>query len=112
MLFLPEEIEITPAARKFLASQKVSPEELLSRHLLGDWGKLGHHSDILPTLTPDEREYGHIAASEDSKCNCISVIKGSGLVLSIYPVGNEVVWVLSKLRASSATTTIMVPGDY
>ena len=112
MLFSPGQCQITSAAAEFLLSRQARPEGVLARHLNGDWGTLGHHSEILPTLTPEERQRGQMVASEDSQRNCISVLKGSGLVMSIYPFGDEVVWILSELCSVDSTTTILLPHEY
>lgn len=79
---------ITPAARAHLAAAGVTESGLLTRHTTGDWGTL---------------------CREDWLENERSVMLGLR-ILSSYPVGDDVVWVITEWDRSR--TTVFMREEY
>ena len=81
-------IAITPTALAALEEVNISPESILQRHILGDWGDL---------------------TDGDKKTNELAIEMG-GRILSAYnlPRGTTV-WVTTEPDRS--TTTILLPGE-
>jgi hypothetical protein len=82
-------VAITPGALEMLGQANISPQSILERHVLGDWGD---------GLTDNDR-----------KTNDLAVEMG-GRILSVYklPHGDSV-WVTTEPDRSA--TTIMLPGE-
>lgn len=82
------QIIITPAAIELLQQLDISPESIIQRHVLGDWG------DMVDT---------------DKKANELAVEMG-GRVLSAYklPQGN-LIW--ANTEPDRTATTIMLPSE-
>ncbi len=80
----------TPGAIALLEASHISPSELLSRHLSGDWG------------TIDE---------EDRLENDLAVANGMR-IMSVYemPESGEVVWIITECDRS--VTTLLLPEEY
>jgi hypothetical protein len=83
------QIVITPAALELLEQGNISPESIIQRHVLGDWGDM---------------------TDSDKKANDLAVEMG-GRILSAYklPRGTEV-WVTTEPDRNS--TTIMLPSEH
>ena len=79
---------ITPAARGHLAAAGIPEGELLRRHATGDWGELDR---------------------DDWLENERSIVRGWRL-LSSYPVGDDVVWLITE--ADRSATTIFMRREY
>ena len=83
------QITITPTALEALQQANISPESILQRHVLGDWGD---------NLTDG-----------DKKTNELAVQMG-GRVLSAYKLPHATtVWVTTEPDRS--TTTILLPDE-
>ena len=82
-------IVATPAAQELLDDYQVSPQSLLSRHQLGDWGDLG---------------------DEDRESNEFAVKYGDRLLSSYRLSDTEKVWIITEHDRS--VTTILLPDDY
>jgi len=82
------ECVITPAARDHLSACGVTPAALLTRHATGDWGELDR-ADWLE----NER----------------SIVRG-WRILSSYPTGDDVIWVITEHDRS--LTTIFMRSEY
>ena len=82
------QVVATPGALRLLARSGEDPLLLLARHQSGDWGELDPH---------------------DCSENELSLRHGWRLV-SRYPVGEGVVWVITE--ADHSYTTIRLPEDY
>jgi hypothetical protein len=78
----------TPGALKVLSEAGEDPAHYLARHASGDWGDLNTH---------DRRE------NERS-------LRHGWRVLSSYPVGEKVIWVITE--ADRSVTTILLPEEY
>lgn len=78
----------TPNAIATLSAAHVGTDQLLQRHIIGDFGDL---------------------CEEDEKQNKLA-IKHDMRVLSSYLVDGQEVWVITEADRSS--TTILLPGDY
>jgi hypothetical protein len=80
----------TPGALRALEEAGVSPQDLLRRHVTGDWGEL------------DE---------EDWAANNRALIEGARL-LSAYPLPNtsERVWIITEWDRT--VTTLLLPAEY
>ncbi len=78
----------TMGASDVLENHAVSPQELIHRHLIGDWG---------------------CVCSEDAKANEVALMLGARL-LSSYHVGDATVWVITE--ADRSLTTILLPSEY
>ncbi len=78
----------TPGALRLLEETGEDPLLLLARHQAGDWGEL------------DE---------QDRRENALSLRHGWRLV-SRYPVGEGVVWIITE--ADRSYTTILLPEEY
>lgn len=93
--FTPGQIVATPAALNLLTQHQVSADELLCRHLSGDWG------DAL--------------CSEDKALNDAALTNGARL-LSAYRVGADaVLWIITEAEDDQglrSATTLLLPGDY
>lgn len=82
------EIVCPPSALVFLEEAGVSPASLLHRHVSGDWGDVSEVAAI-------ENEFS---------------VKEGYRILSMYPVGGEHVWIITK--ADRSATTILLPKEY
>lgn len=111
-LFNPGRCGMTSAASALLPEliPTVTPEELICRHVSGDFGTAGRYDDIKPTITDEEREMGAWATSNDGKINVLSIEKNVGCVCSYYKLGEYTVWVITQLNAGH--TMVMLPSDY
>ena len=79
---------ITGAALKLLQETGISPESLIQRHVLGDWGDM---------------------TDSDKKTNDLAVEMG-GRILSAYNIPDgTVVWVTTDPQRE--TTTVLLPGE-
>lgn len=81
-------IGISPAALEVLRQANISPNSILERHALGDWGDL---------------------TDSDKKTNELAVEMG-GRILSAYNLpGGTTVWVTTEPDRNA--TTILLPGE-
>ncbi len=87
-LFKLGQIVATPAALDLLEDSGVHAQDLLRRHLTGDWGKV---------------------CKEDAAENDFSV-KNGFRILSSYDVGSETLWIITE--ADRSVTTLLLPEDY
>lgn len=78
----------TPGAMDLLAKHKVSPLELIRRHLAGDWGCI---------------------CPEDALSNETALVHGYRL-LSVYTIGDSKVWLMTE--GDRSVTTILLPNEY
>lgn len=83
------QVGITPPALAVLQEVGVHPLLLLSRHYTGDWGALD---------------------PEDWAANDFALRTGDLRILSSYPVGRHVVWIITEADRSS--TCILLPEEY
>lgn len=83
------QVVATPAALAVLEERHVSPLDLLTRHVSGDWGEL-------PT--------------EDAALNDMALQSGGRLLSSYLIAPNTKVWVISE--ADRSVTTLLRPEDY
>lgn len=81
-LFDPGHILATPGARDLLA--RAAARDLLARHLAGDWGN----------LTTEARELNDHA------------LKVGGSLVSAYPLGDDLLWVITTADRRLTTITI------
>jgi hypothetical protein len=88
-LFPLGQIVATPGALAVLERAKQPPARFLSRHAIGDWGKLDP-SDVA------ENEY--------------SVAHGFRLLSSYETDAGERLWIITE--ADRSTTTLLLPGEY
>ena len=83
------QIAITPTALEALQQADISPDSILQRHVLGDWG--------------DDLTDG------DKKTNELAIEMG-GRILSAYKLPHgTTVWVTTE--PDRTTTTILLPGE-
>lgn len=83
------QIVATPAALALLEECRVSPLDLLARHVSGDWGEL---------------------PAEDAALNDMA-LQSDGRLLSSYVIApNTKIWVISE--ADRSATTVLRPEDY
>lgn len=79
----------TPAALAVLEEHHISPLNLLTRHVSGDWGEL---------------------PAEDAALNDMALQSGGRLLSSYLIAPNTKVWVISE--ADRSATTLLRPEDY
>ena len=84
------QIVATPGALEALDAARISPAELIGRHVMGDWGTVD---------------------TEDWRANDRALLEGTRL-LSAYelPRTGETVWVITEWDRSA--TTILAPSEY
>lgn len=87
-LFSLGQVVATPGALDLLERNETDPVTLISRHIVGDWGTL---------------------CEEDSASNAAALKYGSR-VMSVYPVGLGIVWIITEADRSS--TTLLLPDEY
>lgn len=88
-LFSLGQVLATPGALEALQEAGQTPEEFLSRHIVGDWG---------------------VVSSEDAKENDFSV-KNGFRILSAYKLSTGTkIWIISE--ADRSATTILLPSEY
>lgn len=79
----------TPGAMECLQKAKVSPKELLDRHISGDFGDL----------------------SDDDRQANLDAIDDEARILSVYPLeSGETVWIITEADRSS--TCLLLPDEY
>lgn len=84
------QILATPAALEVLEANNLLPQQLIRKHMSGDWGVL---------------------AEADAQANNNALREGQeDRILSSYPVGDGKVWVITEWDRSA--TTILLPSDY
>jgi hypothetical protein len=89
-LFEPGQQLITPAAAELLQQLNIDPQQLMHRHLAGDYGDL------------DE---------QDRQQNQAAIADGRRMVLSAYNVADDAsVWIITA--ADRTHTTVLLPCDY
>ena len=79
----------TPNAIEVLSAAHVGSDQLLNRHIIGDYGDL---------------------CEEDQEQNKLAIKCGDMRIMSSYQVDGQEVWVITEADRSS--TTILLPGDY
>lgn len=79
----------TPAALATMGTFAINPHELLSRHLLGDWGEVD---------------------ASDKAANDAAVRDGFARIVSVYGEGDRTLYVITE--ADRSATTILRPEDY
>ena len=87
-LFDIGEVFITVEAKTILNALKIKPQELIMRHVLGDYGEVPHDD---------------IAENNDA-------VKHGGEILSQYHFEKSQVWV--KTESKLPRTTICLPSEY
>jgi hypothetical protein len=92
-LFSPGTVVATPGCLELLASSGVSPQELLARHLAGDWGDLD---------------------AEDAALNDEALRDGSRIFSAYLLKTGEKVWVITEAEhdGQRASTCCLRPEDY
>jgi hypothetical protein len=108
LLFPLGGVFITPGAKEVLQCSYIEPGTLLFKHSTGDFGEAGLFDEI--TVTEEELRDGPFATSEDGKLNKVAILSGEGRIFSIYPVGNEKLWVITE--HDNSATTILLPDEY
>jgi hypothetical protein len=78
----------TPGAIAFLASNSLTPNGFISRHVCGDWGDL----------------------EEEDKTRNNEALREGSRIFSAYNVGDGKVWVITE--ADRASTTVLMPEEY
>ena len=87
--FLMGSIVATPGALEALTASGQAPDELLDRHICGDWGDL---------------------CDEDRQSNDIAIDEGNR-ILSVYTLRSQVkIWIITECDRSA--TTILLPDEY
>jgi len=85
--------------------------ELLRRHLRGDWGKLGRIEAV--TLTDEIRKFGSLITADDATLNALAIEQKAGRVMSRYRVGGEDYYVITDgLGMPEAYTTVLLCSEY
>ncbi|MCD6665980.1 MAG: hypothetical protein LT081_07870 [Hydrogenophaga sp.] len=87
-LFKLGSVVATPAALAHCERNQVNPQQLLGRHIGGDWGNL---------------------EQEDIKANENALAYGDR-IFSSYNVGDGKVWVITEADRSS--TCVLLPSEY
>jgi hypothetical protein len=88
-LFALGQIVATPGALAALQEAGQDPSELLSRHVVGDWGDL---------------------SEEDRNENQFSLEKGLRLLSSYHTATGSKVWIITE--ADRSVTTLLLPEEY
>ena len=91
--FLPLDLGIVAATRGALAAahnQRSLLADLICRHSLGDWGKVG---------------------DEDKAMNEAALFSGDR-IMSVYGLGDSTLWVITEGRRGDRQTTVMLPDEY
>jgi hypothetical protein len=90
LLFHPGLIVGTPGAIALLEGSHISPAELVSRHLSGDWGTIDEHDRL-------ENDFA---------------VENGLRIMSVYemPDSGEVVWIITECDRS--VTTLLLPEEY
>ena len=104
-LFDPGQIVATPAALALLKELGVSPADLITRHLSGDFGDVG-------MLGPDSLDEDPCNPHSDGLAlNTLAVLSGEDRILSIYslPNGDQVYLETASDRSNS---TLYLPEEY
>ena len=83
------EIALTEGAVAALQSTRQSPEQLLARHIFGDWGELGE---------------------DDWERNNHALVNALRLLASYRLRDKTTVWVITEWDRSS--TTVLLPSEY
>ena len=87
-LFEAGQVVATPGALNLLAVTDTSSQELLNRHLSGDWGDI---------------------SEDDAAENRFSLEHGFR-VLRRYKIGADRVWIITE--ADRSVTTFLLPAEY
>lgn len=87
-LFEAGQVVATPGALSLFSVSHINPQELLSRHLSGDWGEI---------------------SEDDAAENRLSLEHGFR-ILSSYQIGAERVWIITE--ADRSVTTLLMPSEY
>jgi len=127
ILFSTGPCSVTPSVLEFMTNLGFDSESadelirpLLIRHVTGDFGTAGKYSDILPTITVDERNRGVLATRDDGKINALAVQAKEGRVMSYYTLKDIIdqeannqtpIWVCTYL-GPNGYTVVMLPTDY
>jgi hypothetical protein len=116
-LFHPGDIQTTKGAARALADARQSAASLVERHSRGDWGKLGSFEKT--KVTEKQVKAGYLSTDVESKQNKISILGGSGQVMSSYMTSKGVeIWVITEIRdpetraRSGNSTSVMLPDEY
>ena len=89
ILFNPGQVVATPGALAAMEENQILSLDLLSRHLIGDWG---------------------VVPKEDAKANW-DALKYGARILSSYPMDSgDRIWLITEADRSS--TTFLLPEEY
>lgn len=90
MLFSLGRVVATPGALEILKNNEIHPGDLLSRHIIGDWGEL---------------------STDDSLANDEAVKTGEDRILSSYCLKDKSeIWVITE--GDRSATTLLLPSEY
>jgi hypothetical protein len=81
-LFNLGHVRVTAGAVQALAESGQDATEFLARHARGDWGKNGRAGTI--PVTEDEVRAGPFCTEESDKSNQLTLLCGTGVILSEY----------------------------
>ena len=119
ILFSTGPCSVTPSVLEFMTNLGFDSESadelirpLLIRHVTGDFGTAGKYSDILPTITVDERNRGVLATRDDGKINALAVQAKEGRVMSYYTL-KDIIDQEANNQTPIVTTqkVLVVPGS-
>ena len=88
-LFPLGDMVATPAALDALSRVGIAPDQLLARHVRGDWGDLDAH---------------------DRQMNDLALSAGERLLSSFSLPDATDIWIITE--ADRSATTLLLPGDY
>jgi hypothetical protein len=101
---------ITPQAKCACGDLK-TVHTLLTRHLMGDFGNLGHLDNIV--LSDQELGEGILATDDSGKLNKIAILGHYHCVMSEYTIAGHTIWIRTEdVNGSETYTTIMLPSEY
>lgn len=88
-LFRLGQVVATPGALALLQEAQLSPIDLLTRHVMGDWGEL---------------------CAEDKHANELALAHGNRLLSSYTIAGEQKLWVITE--ADRSLTGFLLPEEY
>ncbi|NET37032.1 MAG: hypothetical protein F6K19_34245 [Cyanothece sp. SIO1E1] len=108
-LFSSGVLDYSVGALKLLERTYITGQDLLQRHIQGDWGNFGSYQ----TTQVSQSNYNMAAVQlSQAQLNKLAIDNRQGRVWSEYEIGNQKIWLITEdIRAKGGTTRLLLPGE-
>ncbi|NET38050.1 MAG: hypothetical protein F6K19_39645 [Cyanothece sp. SIO1E1] len=110
-LFSSGTMDYSVGALRLLEMTHTSGQELLTRHVQGDWGNFGSYQ-ATEISQGDRRMAGGKFPHRQNKLNKLAIDNCQGRVWSEYEIGNQKIWLITEsIEVRGPVTRLLLPGE-